>query len=72
MTPSHSCDVCRFGSGIDLYEDWQEFLDGWKRLAETDEYLNADVVVNSAFVNDDIAFAWYFLQVSCNLCGSRD
>lgn len=51
-------------TGIDLYNDWGDFLDEWVAKAGTDEYLGADVAVRSGFVTDAGVFHWFFLQVT--------
>lgn len=51
-------------TGIDLYNDWGDFLDEWVAKAGTDEYLGADVAVRSGFVTDSGVFHWFFLQVT--------
>lgn len=38
-------------------------MDEWKAKAATEEYQGADASVSSGFVNDDLAFEWFFLQV---------
>eukprot|EP00903_Cladosiphon_okamuranus_P018081 g16640.t1 len=51
-----------YEKGIDLYNDWGDFLDEWVAKAGTDEYLGADVAVRSGFVTDSGMFHWFFLQ----------
>lgn len=58
-------------AGIDLYNDWKDYVEEWVGKAESysSETYSA---VDTAFVTDGGGFHWFFLQVRiCEACLGR-
>jgi len=53
----------QYEKGIELYEDWNDWLSKWIDAQRTSIYNNIDSdFLSTAFVGDEIAFSYFFIQ----------